>query len=71
MKQIEFDKISIEEISKDDMLLILEALKYTQESTHIQDFLNLRSHILNQLATLSESSPQEFLDYLMEETLSN
>jgi len=71
MKQFEFDKISIQEISKDDMLLILEALKYTGENTHIQDFLSLRNNILNQLATLSESSPQEFLDYLMEETLSN
>ncbi|MBC7087693.1 MAG: hypothetical protein H5T96_04275 [Tissierellales bacterium] len=71
MKQFQFEKISIQEISKDDMLLILEALKYTGESTHIEDFLSLRNNILNQLATLSESSPQEFLDYLMEETLSN
>jgi len=29
MKHFDFDRISIQEMSKDDMLLIIEALEYT------------------------------------------
>ncbi len=60
----EFDKISIQEMSKDDMLLIIEALEYTGINTKINDFLNLRENILEELASLSEISQEEFLDYL-------
>ena len=52
----EFDKISIQEMSKDDMLLIIEALEYTGINTKINDFLNLRENILEELASLSEIS---------------
>ena len=34
---LEFDKISIQEISKDDMLLIIEALEYTGNNTKIDE----------------------------------
>lgn len=66
----EFDKISIQEMSKDDMLLIIEALEYTGKNTNIKDFIQLRNNILQELSSLAEISEDEFLDYLKEETLS-
>lgn len=65
-----FDKISIQEMSKDDMLLIIEALEYTGNNTKINEFIELRNDILQELSSLTESSEEEFLDYLKEETLS-
>lgn len=65
-----FDKISIEEMSKDDMLLILEALEYTGNNTKIDDFIQLRDNILQELSSLAELSEKQFLAYLKEETLS-
>ncbi len=60
----EFDKISIQEISKDDMLMIIEALEYTGEKTKIDDFIQLKNNIVKQLSALAESSEEEFLNYL-------
>lgn len=60
----EFDKISIQEMSKDDMLLIIEALEYTGTNTKINDFLNLKDNIVEELASLSEISEKDFLTYL-------
>ncbi|NLV76981.1 MAG: hypothetical protein GX023_08385 [Tissierellia bacterium] len=59
-----FDKISIQEMSKQDMLMIIEALEYTGTHTNIQSFLTLRENILKELSSLSESSEEEFLAYL-------
>lgn len=33
-----FDKITIQEMSKSDMLLIIQALEYTGQNTKIDDF---------------------------------
>ena len=71
MKHFDFDRISIQEMSKDDMLLIIEALEYTGKSTNIDQFLQLRSNILQELSELAEMPQDMFLDYLKEETLSN
>ncbi len=60
----EFDRISIQEISKDDMLMIIEALEYTGEKTKIEDFIQLKDSIVKQLSILAESSEEEFLEYL-------
>lgn len=60
----EFDKISIQEMSKDDMLLIIEALEYTGTNTKIDDFLNLKDSILEELSSLAEISENDFLEYL-------
>mgnify|MGYP000901328612 FL=1 len=60
----EFDKISIQEMSKEDMLMIIEALEYTGNKTNIEDYINLRNSILKELSTLAESTEDEFLDYL-------
>lgn len=65
----EFEKITIQEMSKDDMLLIIEALEYTGKQTKIDDFINLRKNILEELSSLAEISEVEFLNYL-KETLS-
>lgn len=70
MKHFDFDRISIQEMSKDDMLLIIEALEYTGKSTNIDQFLHLRSNILQELASLAEIPQDKFLEYLKEETLS-
>ncbi len=70
MKHFDFDRISIQEMSKDDMLLIIEALEYTGKSTNIDQFLQLRSNILQELSELAEMPQDMFLDYLKEETLS-
>lgn len=65
----DFEKITIQEMSKDDMLLIIEALEYTGKQTKIDDFIDLRNNILEELSALAEISQDEFLDYL-KETLS-
>ncbi|MDD2447647.1 MAG: hypothetical protein PHY91_08180 [Tissierellia bacterium] len=67
----EFDKISIEEMSKDNMLLILEALEYTGKNTNIKEFVQLRDNILQELSSLAEISEEQFMEYLKEETLSS
>lgn len=60
----EFEKISIAEMSKKDMLMILEALEYTGNNTNIDAFLNLKNSIIKELSALSESGETEFLEYL-------
>ncbi len=70
MKHFDFDKISIQEMSKDDMLLIIEALEYTGKQSKIQEFLSLRDNILEELSSLAELTTDDFLRFLKEETLS-
>jgi len=65
----EFDKIAIQEISKEDMLLIIEALEYTSLNTNISAFMDLRNNIVNELANLAETNEDEFLSYLKKQTL--
>ena len=60
----EFDKISIQGMSKNDMLMILEALEYTGKNTKIDAFLNLKDNIIKELSELSEAKEDEFLLYL-------
>lgn len=59
-----FDKISIQEMSKDDMLLIIDALEYTGTNTKVDDFLNLKNSIVEELSCLIEINQEDFLDYL-------
>lgn len=60
----EFDKISIAEISKKDMLLIIRALEYTGEKKEIEDYLILKHNIIKDLSGLADSSEEEFMNYL-------
>lgn len=60
----EFEKISIAEISKKDMLVILEALEYTGRNTNIDTFLKLKDSIIKELSELADTSEDEFINYL-------
>ena len=60
----EFDKISIQEMSKDDLLLIIKALEYTGNETKIDDFIDLKNSMLEELSALSEISEKDFMKYL-------
>ena len=59
-----FDRISIEEVSKRDMLMILKALEYTGVNAKIPSFIALKNDLLEQLCSLAEASEDEFLGYL-------
>lgn len=60
----EFEKITISEISKNDMLMILDALKYTGINSKEDDFIQLGESILKNLSELAETTEEEFLLYL-------
>ena len=60
----EFDKISIQEMSKEDMLMIIEALEYTGTKTNVEAFINLKNSIVKELSSLAESTEEEFVNYL-------
>lgn len=60
----QFSKISIEEISKRDMLMIIKALEYTGEETNISSFDELKNSIVKQLSSLCNATEDEFLSYL-------
>lgn len=66
----DFDKISIQEMSKADMLLIIEALEFTGTQSKIDDFIALKDSIVQELSSLAEISEDEFLEYLKKETQS-
>lgn len=61
---MDFEKISIQEMSKEDMLLIIEALEYTGINTKIEDFISLKDSIVGELSSLAEIDEDVFLDYL-------
>lgn len=63
-----FDKITIQEMSKDDMLLIIQALDYTGTQTDIEDFISLKNNFIKELSSLAEVSEEDFLKYLQGET---
>lgn len=62
--KMDFDKISIQEIGKKDMLLIIKALEYTGINTKDNDFLSLKNSILEDLSSLAELDEETFLEYL-------
>jgi len=62
----EFQKISISEISKNDMLLILEALEFTGNKTDVNDFIQLKNAIVKDLSDLADASEEQFLKYLQD-----
>ncbi|SHH24533.1 hypothetical protein [Tepidibacter thalassicus] len=60
----QFDKISIDQISKRDLLLILKSLEYTFENTKIEEFINLRNNMIKELCFLADTNEEDFLKYL-------
>lgn len=57
----EFSTITVEEISKRDMLLIIKALEYTGEQTKIASFLELKDAMVKQLSLLANTTEEEFM----------
>ena len=43
------DQVSINALSKRDLLLILKALEYTNENTGLEDFIDLRNNIVKEI----------------------
>lgn len=60
-----FDKISIENISKNDLLVILDSLQYSFEHTKVDEFQYLRNTIVRDLLLLTElKQERELIEYL-------
>ncbi|GAA0710385.1 hypothetical protein GCM10008904_22040 [Paraclostridium ghonii] len=59
-----FDKVSIDELSKRDLLLIIKALEYTYENTNLEDFIDLRNSLIKELCFLTNTDEQVFVKYL-------
>ncbi|HFG9702707.1 TPA: hypothetical protein ACGI5A_003077, partial [Clostridioides difficile] len=58
------EKVSINSLSKRDLLLIIKSLEYTNENTQISDFIDLRNNIVKELCFLTDTKEKDFLDYL-------
>ena len=58
------NQVSINALSKRDLLLILKALEYTNENTGLDDFIDLRNNIVKEICFLTETSEEEFVKYL-------
>ena len=50
------DQVSINALSKRDLLLILKALEYTNENTGLEDFIDLRNNIVKEICFLTETT---------------
>ncbi|MEN1761007.1 hypothetical protein [Anoxynatronum sibiricum] len=59
-----FNHISIENISKKDFLMILQALEYTGEHMHIQAFIDLKDDLIQQLTALSDVTEAELMSLM-------
>lgn len=60
------DQVSINDLSKRDLLLLIKALEFTGENTKLNEFVNLRNSIVKELCFLTETTEQEFISYLEE-----
>ena len=58
------EKVSINSLSKRDLLLIIKSLEYTNENTQLSDFIDLRNNIVKELCFLTDTKEKDFLDYL-------
>ncbi|MBC8631397.1 hypothetical protein H8697_06705 [[Eubacterium] tenue] len=59
-----FDKVSIDALSKRDLLLIVKALEYTYENTNLEDFIDLRNNLIKELCFLTSTKEEVFVEYL-------
>lgn len=58
------NQVSINALSKRDLLLIIKALEFTNENTGLDDFIDLRNNIVKEICFLTETSEEEFIKYL-------
>ncbi|MCT4585192.1 MAG: hypothetical protein N4A54_09735 [Peptostreptococcaceae bacterium] len=59
-----FNKVSLEEISRKDLLLILKSLEFTYEQTGDAEYINLRKSIVSELSILADSDERELIKRL-------
>ena len=62
-----FDNVSIDSLSKRDLLLIIKALEYTYENTNLEDFIDLRNSLIKELCFLTNTDENVFVEYLESE----
>ena len=60
------DQVSINDLSKRDLLLLIKALEFTGENTKLEEFINLKNNIVKELCFLTETTEEEFINYLEE-----
>lgn len=65
-----FDKITIQEMPRDDMFIIIHALAYTAQKTGIKKFADLKDELISELSALADISESEFIALLEKETQS-
>ena len=58
------DQVSINALSKRDLLLILKALEYTNENTGLEDFIDLRNNIVKEICFFFFLTEEDFINYL-------
>lgn len=58
------DQVSINALSKRDLLLIIKALEYTNENTGLNEFIELRNSIIKELCFLTNTTEEVFVTYL-------
>ena len=58
------DQVSINALSKRDLLLILKALEYTNENTGLEDFIDIWNNIVKEICFLTETTEEDFINYL-------
>ena len=58
------DHVSINALAKRDLLLIVKALEYTNENTGLNDFIDLRNSIIKELCFLTNTTEDQFVEYL-------
>lgn len=58
------DQVSINDLSKRDLLLIIKSLEFTSKKTKNPDFFELRNNIVKELCFLTEMEEEQFINYL-------
>lgn len=58
------EQVSINSLSKRDLLLIIKALEFTNENTNLNDFIELRNSIIKELCFLTNTTEENFINYL-------
>ncbi|EFM38890.1 hypothetical protein HMPREF1142_2306 [Peptostreptococcaceae bacterium AS15] len=62
----DFNKITIDQLSKTDLLAILQALDYTYEHNKIENFRILKDSIVSDMCSIAGiASQEELLEVLM------
>lgn len=58
------NQVTINDLSKRDLLLIIKSLEFTSKETNNPDFVELRNNIVKELCFLTETNEDQFISYL-------